>query len=179
MQLLTEYLFQLSATLGDNFDVMFNTNIIHVDGKRQIVRFEKDGGLGSFQNDLLVGADGARSMVRNSLFTKLPEFEGQQGSIFMSIKSTFMKAPDGYANDAMLGIPGGTKGMMIMFMPGPDGSMNVLFKTSDNSVVDEEIWRNDPEKLCVYLNKHVKHECRNVKEVRNLEFSMEDCEQFT
>jgi 2-polyprenyl-6-methoxyphenol hydroxylase-like FAD-dependent oxidoreductase len=34
VQLLTEYLFQLSSSVGDNFDVMFSTNIIHVDGKK-------------------------------------------------------------------------------------------------------------------------------------------------
>ncbi|KAI3656782.1 hypothetical protein MP638_004129 [Amoeboaphelidium occidentale] len=179
VQLLTEYLFRLSSSVGDKFDVKFSTNIIYVDGKRQIVRYEKDGELGSIHYDLLVGADGARSMVRNSLFTKLPEFEGQQGSIFMFIKSIFMQAPEGFANDVMLGIPGGIKGMMIMFMPGPEGSMNVLFTTNDNSVVDEEIWRNDPDQLCVYLNKHIKHAVRNVKELRNLEFSIKDCKQFT
>jgi 3-(3-hydroxy-phenyl)propionate hydroxylase len=101
-----------------------------------VARFETPGGIVSVAGRYLIGADGARSVVRHLMGVAFDGFTWPER--FLVIGMTQDLAPHGYTYNAYIADPVDWGAIFKMPHDGPPGLWRVLFPT-DASLADEEV----------------------------------------
>ncbi|KAI3650687.1 hypothetical protein MP228_004168 [Amoeboaphelidium protococcarum] len=154
---------------AERLTLRFNCKVAFVDGREKSVWIKvRDEPLQPLTYDLLVGADGTYSMVRNSLFSQSPQYHFSQSDILQSIKTIFIKCPKGINPSAMTFFPNVVKGCNALMLPSDGEYLNFILGSSDENILDERFVTSDPLQLQKLLN--------NASAKLNL--SLEDCENL-
>ncbi len=106
------------------------------DGRGVTARFETPGGIETVRGSYLIGADGARSVVRHLMGVGFDGFTWPER--FLVIGMTQDLAPYGYTYNAYIADPVDWGAIFKMPHDGPPGLWRVLFPT-DAALADEEV----------------------------------------
>eukprot|EP00158_Paraphelidium_tribonemae_P006466 Partr_v1_DN27830_c2_g1_i2_m23282 putative Catalyzes the hydroxylation of L-kynurenine (L-Kyn) to form 3-hydroxy-L-kynurenine (L-3OHKyn). Required for synthesis of quinolinic acid len=182
---LSKYISDTYASKGV-FASMYDTQLLNVDGDQQelIIKDLPSGQMSSVSYDLLVGADGLRSMVRNSLFSQYHKFEVAQSSIFLILRSIYIECPENLPYAAMHIVADQLKNCNIMLIPAPNNKMNFLFSVAENVVVDDALISSDPAVIGKYLEENLtafkisEEECKELAAARWYQTGQVTCNMY-
>mmetsp|Transcript_37292 Transcript_37292/g.57251 ORF Transcript_37292/g.57251 Transcript_37292/m.57251 type:complete len:508 (+) Transcript_37292:104-1627(+) len=138
------------------FTPMFETKCLYVDGEsnRLLVR-GKDKRDKYLEYDVLIGADGIRSVVRNAFVQNDRYFEFDISDSFATIKHLHIKRPEGVSNRAIHLLGDCLPGSIGAFgLPEKNGNMNLVVGSSNHNSRPEELNSDDPAAVADYFRKN-------------------------
>jgi len=138
----------------------YGTELLYVDSaNHQILTRDSNTGNEEYINyDLLVGADGARSTVRQALVKNHYDFEMDVGDIFQEFKAVHVTRPEKLNGNAMNIFPGIFPHMQGIGLPEPDGQINISIGAPRNKFneIAPELKSEDPKVVAEYFKKNFK-----------------------
>ncbi|CAM9114868.1 unnamed protein product [Chrysoparadoxa australica] len=137
---------------------LFQTTLLYVDGQNKTITVRSPASpANELSYDLLIGADGVRSVVRNSLFSQHRDFACSNASLFGLSKSLYLDhQPEGYDPKYFYMMPGALKNLTAVALCGPQKTLNMAFGLPDHLPADKEILSSDPEVVFKYFRKNFK-----------------------
>jgi kynurenine 3-monooxygenase len=139
--------------------MQYGTKLMYVDSEYQRVLVRTDGGMEQYTPyDLLVGADGIRSVVREAIVKHHFDFEYDVGDIFQCFKAVHVQRPPSLDMDAMHLLPGSLPSMNGIALPETGDQLNISIGANRN-IFDElpdEIKSDDPKVVAEYFKKNFK-----------------------
>lgn len=145
----------------ENYHSKYETEMLYVDhtNHRVLVRNTRTSEEEYISYDLLVGADGARSTVREALVKKHFDFELSVGDIFQSFKAVHIARPEALSPTALSILPACLPHFTGIVLPETGGMVNLSMGVARNNFdnnVDEDIKSNDADVVCNYFKKNFK-----------------------
>lgn len=147
---------------SSEFQAMYEHKIMYVDydGKRVLARENNSGEEEYLEYDLLVGCDGARSVVREALIKRDPTFAMDIGDIFQTFKQLHLQLPKAVDPASMHLLPDCFPSMTGIGLPETSGMLNVgigvprhLFGTDKMA---SELLSDNPQVVAEYAKKAFK-----------------------
>jgi kynurenine 3-monooxygenase len=139
----------------------YEHEIMYVDHEnhRVLVRSKRTREEEYIPYDLLVGADGVRSTVRDALVKKHFDFELSISDIFQSFKAVHIARPEELSPTSLSVLPGCLPHFNGIVLPETGGIINLSMGTAHNHFekdVDDEIKSENPDVICAYFKKNFK-----------------------
>jgi kynurenine 3-monooxygenase len=146
---------------SEHYRAKYETEMLYVDhaNHRVLVRDKRTNEEEYISYDLLVGADGVRSTVREALVKKHFDFELSVSDIFQMFKSAHIACPEALSQSAVSILPGSFPHFNGIALPETGGLVNISFGVSRNnfdSNIDEDIKSDDANVVCNYFKKNLK-----------------------
>lgn len=152
----------LTDTHGDDaaLECRYETNLQYVDSSnhRVLVRSKATGQEEYLAYDLLVGADGSRSVVHEALVKENYDFEMDFGDIFNDFRAVYVKRPATLAPNSFALLPNCFLHMNGISLPMPDGMVNITIGCTRNNFKDlpKEFKSDDPKTVASFVRKNLK-----------------------
>jgi kynurenine 3-monooxygenase len=136
----------------------YETELLYVDHeKHRILLRDKATQVESYMSyDLLVGADGIRSTVREALVKKHFDFELQVGDIFSVFKAVHIERPESLSPSSISFLPSCMPYFNGICLPETNGLINLSVGVPRNAFdsISDELKSNDPTVVAQYLKKN-------------------------
>ena len=143
---------------GSNCVTRYYTRALYVDGANQqvLVRCSepnnnKDDKVGY---DILVGADGIRSVVRNAFLTHHRDFEFDVKSTFSYGKSVHVNVPPGLEPGTFMLLVDALPNMVSFVLPETGGKLNVNVGIKQDLECPQALQSDDPQVVADYFLEH-------------------------
>lgn len=157
---IARFVHDVSQDREAEYTALYETSIMYVDYNNRRVLIRGTSGEGYLNYDLLVGCDGARSVVREALVKRHSTFEMDVGDIFQTFKQTHIDRPKGVSPASMHLLPNGLPSMSGIALPETGDKLNVsfgvprhMFETDD---MPKELKSNDPKVVADFVKKNFK-----------------------
>lgn len=141
-------------------DMRYGTKLMYVDSDNQrvLIRKEENGQEEYMNYDLLIGADGIRSVVREAIAKKHFDFEYDVGDIFQCFKAVHVKCPAKLASDTMHLLPSCLPKMTGIGLPETGGLLNISIGVPRHLFdgLPEEVKSDDPAVVAKFFMKYFK-----------------------
>jgi kynurenine 3-monooxygenase len=137
----------------------YDTKLLYVDmDEKRVLTRSKEGKDEYLNYDLLVGADGLRSVVREALVKHHIDFEMDIGDIFQTFKSVHVKRPANVDPASLHLLPSALPLMQGIALPETGDLLNISFGVPRHvfDKLAEEIKTDDPIVFSKYLRQHFK-----------------------
>ena len=146
---------------NEYYEAKYETEMLYVDyaNHRVLVRNKRTSEEEYLPYDLLVGADGVRSTVREALVKRHFDFELSVSDIFQTFKAVHIKCPEDVCPTALSIMPNCIPHFNGIVLPETGGLINLSMGTSRNNFdgnVDEDVKSDDAEVVCEYFKKAFK-----------------------
>eukprot|EP00986_Skeletonema_menzelii_P010744 scaffold5364_cov156-Skeletonema_menzelii.AAC.7 len=146
---------------SDHYHAKYDTEMLYVDhaNHRVLVRNKQTSVEEYISYDLLVGADGVRSTVREALVKRHFDFELSVGDIFQCFKAVHIKCPDAICTTALSVMPNCLPHFNGIVLPETGGMINMSMGVPRNHFDDsisDDIKSDDVEVVCEYFKKNFK-----------------------
>jgi kynurenine 3-monooxygenase len=144
-----------------HYHTKYETEMLYVDhaNHRVLVRNKRTNEEEYMAYDLLVGADGVRSTVRDALVKKHFDFELSVSDIFQNFKAVHIACPEAISPTALSVLPGCLPHFNGIALPESGGMVNLSLGVSRNnfdSNIDEDIKSDDADVVCNYFKNNLK-----------------------
>ncbi|KAL3770447.1 hypothetical protein ACHAWU_009998 [Discostella pseudostelligera] len=140
------------------YTAKYETELLYVDHeKHRILLRDKATQVESYMPyDLLVGADGIRSTVREALIKKHFDFELQVGDIFSVFKAVHIQRPESLSPSSISFLPSCMPSFNGICLPETNGLINLSVGVPRNAFdsISDDLKSNDPAVVANYLKKH-------------------------
>eukprot|EP00550_Attheya_septentrionalis_P006853 CAMPEP_0198296104 /NCGR_PEP_ID=MMETSP1449-20131203/30989_1 /TAXON_ID=420275 /ORGANISM="Attheya septentrionalis, Strain CCMP2084" /LENGTH=510 /DNA_ID=CAMNT_0043996615 /DNA_START=148 /DNA_END=1680 /DNA_ORIENTATION=- len=139
------------------FQPLFHTRGLFVDGseKRLFVR-GPDKSEYYVDYDILIGADGIRSVVRSAFVQHDRHFECKTSDIFARFKAVHVELPKSMDDASLHLLPNSLPNMNGIALPEKGNSINFSFGYYLHKECEEELKSSDPKVVADYFRKHFK-----------------------
>jgi kynurenine 3-monooxygenase len=138
----------------------YDTELLYVDhdNHRVLIRSKATKMEEYVSYDLLVGADGVRSTVREALVKKHFDFELKVSDIFQNFKAVHIQRPEGVSASSISLLPASLPHFNGISLPETGGLINLSFGFSRNNIdkVADEIKSDDPKVVAQYFKDNFK-----------------------
>ena len=138
----------------------YNTEMLYVDhANHRVLTRNKETSVEEYLHyDLLVGADGVRSTVREALVKKHFDFELKVSDIFQNFKAVHIERPESVSASSISLLPASLPHFNGICLPETGNLINMSFGFSRNNwdKVDEEIKSEDPKVVAQYFKDKFK-----------------------
>jgi len=145
---------------NENYTPLYNTKCLYVDSenKRMLIRDVKSNVEQYIPYDLLIGADGVRSTVRETMIKSHPDFACSISDIFNDFKSTHVKMPEHLDTNSMCLLVNQFDNFTGIGLPESGGMINISFGHSRNNwdKIPEELKSSDYKVVSDYVRKEFK-----------------------
>jgi len=143
------------------YEPKYETELLYVDhaNRRVLIRDVKTETEEYVPYDLLVGADGARSTVRDAMSKRHFDFECQLGDIFQTFKAVHIKRPESVSPTSLSLLPNCLpSGFTGISLPETSGVINVSMGVPRNRFdsIDDELKSDDPKVVAKYIKDNFK-----------------------
>jgi kynurenine 3-monooxygenase len=136
----------------------YETELLYVDHeKHRVLLRDKVTQVESYMSyDLLVGADGIRSTVREALIKRHFDFELQVGDIFSVFKAVHIQKPDTLSPSSISFLPSCMPLFNGICLPETNGLINLSVGVPRNAFdsISDDLKSNDPAVVAKYLKEH-------------------------
>ena len=153
----------MTDTYGNNpaLTCRYETKLQYVDAAkhRVLVRSAKDNDKEEYITyDLLVGADGSRSVVREALVKENYDFEMDFGDIFQNFRAVHVKRPASLKPATMALLPDCFSYMQGISLPMPDDMVNISIGVPRHNLdkIPAELKSDDPKVVAKYVRENLK-----------------------
>jgi 2-polyprenyl-6-methoxyphenol hydroxylase-like FAD-dependent oxidoreductase len=145
---------------GPYYRSKFDTEMLYVDhaNHRVLIR-DKETNLEEYLHyDLLVGADGVRSTVREALVKRHFDFELKVSDIFQNFKAVHIERPEEVSPSSISLLPASLPHFNGICLPETGNLINMSFGFSRNNLdkIDEGIKSSDPKVVAQYFKDNFK-----------------------
>ena len=106
--------------------------------------------------DVLIGADGVRSVVRNGIQINHRDFECRVDDIFATFKAVHVALPPAVGDGTMTLLPNSMPNMNGIALPEKGGSLCMSFGYNLHRPCDEELTSDDPKVVAAYVKENFK-----------------------
>ena len=138
----------------------YDTEVLYVDdaNHRILTRNKATQEEEYISYDLLIGADGIRSTVRESLVKRHFDFELEVSDIFQTFKAVHIKRPESVCATSMSLLPASLPYMNGICLPETGDMINLSLGVSRNEfdICPEEIKSDDPKVVAKYFKENFK-----------------------
>jgi len=139
----------------------YRTKMMYVDyeQRRALVRGADDDGEKCYLDyDLLIGADGARSVVREALVKSVYDFEMDVGDIFNRFRAVHVAMPQALGPKGITLLPNCFPHMNGIVLPMPGNLINISIGVSDNNFdkVSPDLSSDNPKIVAAYFRSNFK-----------------------
>lgn len=152
----------LKDTHGRNpaLECRYETIVQYVDAdkRRVLLRSKKDGQEEYMAYDLLVGADGSRSVVREALVKQNCDFEMDFGDIFNDFRAVHVTRPATLEPNTMAILPDCFSAMTGIALPMPDNMVNITIGPQRNNFdrIPADLKSKDPKVVAKFVRVNLK-----------------------
>lgn len=146
---------------NEHYHAKYDTEMLYVDhaNHRVLVRNKQTSEEEYISYDLLVGADGVRSTVREAMVKKHFDFEMSIGDIFQCFKAVHIKCPEDVNPTALSLMPNCIPHFNGIVLPETGGMINMSMGVSHNHFDDhisDDIKSDDIGVVCEFFKKNFK-----------------------
>lgn len=138
----------------------YETEMLYVDSenRRVLVRDKRTKEEEYLPYDLLVGADGIRSTVREALVKRHWDFELQVGDIFNSFKAVHIQRPDALSPTSISILPACIPSFNGISLPETGDLINLSMGVPRNEFdgISDDLKSSDPAVVCKYFKENFK-----------------------
>lgn len=138
----------------------YDTEMLYVDhaNHRVLVRDKETNAEEYLHYDLLVGADGVRSTVREALVKRHYDFELKVSDIFQNFKAVHIERPECVSDSSISLLPASLPHFNGICLPETGNLINMSFGFSRNNwdKVDDDIKSDDPKVVAQYFKDNFK-----------------------
>lgn len=138
----------------------YDTEMLYVDhaNHRVLIRNKETHAEEYLHYDLLVGADGVRSTVREALVKRHFDFELKVSDIFQNFKAVHIERPEDVSPSSISLLPASLPHFNGICLPETGNLINMSFGFSRNNIdkVDSEIMSDDPKTVAEYFKNNFK-----------------------
>ena len=142
------------------YEARYETQLQYVDYENHqiLTRNKKTGKEQYLSYDLLVGADGIRSTVREALVKRHFDFEMDVGDIFQKFKAVHVTRPLKLHANGMSILPNVFPDMQGIALPETDGQVNISIGVPRNKFdsIAPELKSSDPKVVADFVKKNLK-----------------------
>ena len=142
------------------YEARYETQLQYVDYENHkiLTRNKKTGKEQYLSYDLLVGADGIRSTVREALVKRHFDFEMDVGDIFQKFKAVHVTRPLKLNANGMSILPNVFPDMQGIALPETDGQVNISIGVPRNKFdsIAPELKSSDPKVVADFVKKNLK-----------------------
>lgn len=156
VQALTRCLFAHYGDKKNVFVPMFETNCQYVDGEHKQILIRKEASEDYLPYDILVGADGIRSVVRGAFMERHRDFQCRVSDGFSKMKSLHLERPKDLTSDAVHVFPDCLQNVNSIGLPEVGDFVNMLFCTFYNKKCPKELLSDDPNVVANYFKENFK-----------------------
>ena len=162
---LSKYLNDTTTAQGpmSNLTTLFETKVLYVDYENQRILTRTTAGEGEeryLDYDLLVGCDGARSVVREALVKRHSTFEMDVGDIFQCFKAVHVKRPPKVDAASMHLLPGCFPAMQGIALPETGDLLNISMGVPrhlfESDQMAPELKSDDPKVVAQFVKDNFK-----------------------
>lgn len=156
---LTNSLMDRYGDSTESFTALYNTKCLFVDGgnKQIYVRNTEDTDSEEYLDyDILIGADGIRSVVRSAMLQHEKHMECSVSDIFNRFKSVHVKRPDEYHPNSMHLLPNVLPHMTGIGLPEPGNYVNISIGYQRHAPCEAALSSDDPKVVAEYLRANWK-----------------------
>lgn len=145
---------------GQFYKSKYETELLYVDSENQRVlirdKLTKEEEYLSY--DLLVGADGMKSTVREALVKRHFDFELQVSDIFQTFKAVHIQRPEALSPNSMSILPGCLPSFQGICLPETGGIVNLSMGVPRNTfdTLSSDIKSSDPKVVAKYFKENLK-----------------------
>ena len=148
----------LNDNFGDdpNFTPMYRHKALYVDDRerRVLIRNDQTGEERYLEYDVLIGADGVRSVVRNAIQCNHRDFEVRVDDIFQKFKAVHVQLPSKLSAHSLTVLPDSLPNINGIALPEKGGLVCMSFGHAKNKAIDEELNSTDPKVVANYFRKN-------------------------
>lgn len=148
----------LGDTFGNDnaFKPKYRHKALYVDDRerRILIRNEETGKEEYLPYDILIGADGVRSVVRNGIQVNHRDFECRVDDIFATFKAVHVKLPPSVGEGTLTLLPNSMPNMNGIALPEKGESLCMSFGYNLHQPCDEELKSDDPSVVAAYVKKN-------------------------
>jgi len=146
---------------NEHYHAKYDTEMLYVDhtNHRVLVRNKQTSEEEYISYDLLVGADGVRSTVREALVKRHFDFELSVGDIFQCFKAVHIKCPEAVCPTALSIMPNCLPNFNGIVLPETGGIVNMSLGVPRNhfdSNISDDIKSDDANVVCEYFKENFK-----------------------
>ena len=155
----------LAKFIGDEFSVgtgryqpRYGSRALYVDERQQrvLVRNEHSEEEEYLGYDLLIGADGIRSVVRNAILLNHRDFECRVDDIFNNFKAVHVRRPAAVGAGQMTVLPQSMPNLNGIALPEKGDMLCLTFGYQLHEPCDNELMSEDPKVVAKYVKEHFK-----------------------
>ena len=169
-------------TMQDNtelYTAKYDTDMLYVDSvnHRVLVRNKVSKEEEYVSYDLLVGADGVRSTVREALVKRHFDFELHVSDIFQQFKAVHIERPEGINPNSMSVLPGCLPSFNGICLPETGNMVNLSMGVPRNEfdTISDDLKSNDPKIVAAYFKQNFK--AMNLSDEARMDFATQWCNQ--
>jgi len=136
-----------------NYKPRYGHRLLYVDDRqrRVLVRNDETNEEEYLEYDVLIGADGVRSVVRNAIQVNHRDFECRVDDIFATFKAVHVTLPKKVGSGTLTLLPNSMPNMNGIALPEKGGSVCMTFGYNLDKPCDEELLSDDPKVVAKYV----------------------------
>ena len=147
----------LADTFGDdpNYKPKYGHRLLYVDDRqrRVLIRNDETNCEEYLEYDVLIGADGVRSVVRNAIQVNHRDFECRVDDIFATFKAVHVKLPPKVGPGTLTLLPNSMPNMNGIALPEKGGMICMTFGHNLDKPCDDEMMSSDPKVVAKYVKE--------------------------
>jgi len=147
----------LADTFGDdpNYKPKYGHRLLYVDDRqrRVLIRNDETNCEEYLEYDVLIGADGIRSVVRNAIQVNHRDFECRVDDIFATFKAVHVKLPPKVGPGTLTLLPNSMPNMNGIALPEKGGMICMTFGHNLDKPCDDEMMSSDPKVVAKYVKE--------------------------
>lgn len=152
---LTKSLMDRYGDQKESFTALYNTKCMFVDGAKKQIYVRNMEGVAQTEKyldyDILIGADGIRSVVRSAMLQHEKHMECSVSDIFFRFKSVHVKRPEEFQSTSMHLLPDIVPHMTGIGLPEPGNYFNLNMGYQRHAPCEAGLNSDDPKIVAEYL----------------------------
>ena len=138
-----------------NYKPKYGHRLLYVDDRqrRVLVRNDETNEEEYLEYDVLIGADGVRSVVRNAIQVNHRDFECRVDDIFNTFRAVHVKLPPKVGSGTLTLLPNSMPNMNGIALPEKGGMICMTFGHTLDKPCDAELMSDDPKVVAKYVKE--------------------------
>ena len=138
-----------------NYKPKYGHRLLYVDDRqrRVLVRNDETNEEEYLEYDVLIGADGVRSVVRNAIQVNHRDFECRVDDIFNTFRAVHVKLPPKVGSGTLTLLPNAMPNMNGIALPEKGGMICMTFGHTLDKPCDAELMSDDPKVVAKYVKE--------------------------